>query len=198
MVKLKQSAIAALRPTQITVGMIEVADKAAKLAALEPGAREEFMREHVMPAVIGPQGTLYITDHHHLSRAALQAGVESGFFQIEADLSARTADEFWLEMDKNQWVHPLDQHGVRHYYHAIPRHLQDLIDDVYRSLAGYVRIAGGFDKTPTAFAEFVWADFFRRAVPLELVRADFQAAVKAAIPLAHGKHARDLPGYRDK
>jgi len=47
-------------------------------------------------------------------------------------------------------------HGVRHYYSAISHHLQDLVDDVYRSVAGYVRKAGGFDKTRTAFAEFVW------------------------------------------
>jgi hypothetical protein len=85
---------------------------------------------------------------------------------------------------------------VRHVYTALPAHLDQLRDDVYRSLAGYVRNAGGYDKTPAAFAEFVWADFFRRNVPVELVRSDFQTAVRAALPLAKGHRAKGLPGYR--
>jgi hypothetical protein len=68
-------------------------------------------------------------------------------------------DDFWTEMDRNLCVHPLDENGVRQNYSAIPQRLQDLVDDVYRSLAGYARNAGGFDKTPTAFAEFIWADY---------------------------------------
>ena len=73
---------------------------------------------------------------------------------------------------------------MRHYYAAIPDSLGKLLDDVYRSLAGYVRDAGGYDKTPTAFAEFVWADFFRRNIAIETVRADFQTAVRAGVSLA--------------
>ena len=137
----------------------------------------------------------YITDHHHLGRAALEAGVTTGFFTVEADLSACAQDDFWAEMDKRLWVHPLDEHGVRHYYAAVPNHLEKLIDDPYRSLAGYVRDAGGYTKTPTAFAEFVWADFFRRAIAVEDLSADFHAAVQRGIALAKGKLAVGLPGY---
>jgi hypothetical protein len=198
MPKITESPIAKLQPTQITVGMIEVADKVKQLRALKPSERVEFMRAHAMPAVIGLQGKVYITDHHHLGRAALEADVEAGFFEIEADLSSYGPEDFWKEMDKNLWVHPLDANGVRHYYGSIPQHLRDLVDDVYRSVAGYVRNAGGFDKTPTAFAEFVWADFFRRSVPVELVRSDFAAAVRMAMPLAHGQLAKGMPGFREK
>ena len=198
MPKIKESSIAKLMPTQITVGMIEVADKIKEIRALKPAELVEFMRAHAAPAVTGLQCGVYITDHHHLARAAFEAGVEMGFFEIEADLSHYDPDNFWKEMDKNLWVHPLDGNGVRHYYAAIPHRLQDLVDDVYRSLAGYVRNAGGFDKTPTAFAEFVWADFFRRSVPVELVRSDFAAAVRLAIPLAHGQLAKGIPGFREK
>jgi hypothetical protein len=113
---------------------------------------------------------------------SLEAGVKTGFFLTEADFSSRGMGDFWKQMDKNLWVHPLDQNGVRHNYSAIPAHLNELVDDIYRSVAGYVRDAGGYDKTPTAFAEFVWADFFRRSIPTELVHADFHAAVQTAVP----------------
>jgi hypothetical protein len=101
-------------------------------------------------------------------------------------------------MNENQWVHPLDENGVRHYYNTIPDGLGRLIDDVYRSLAGYVRDEGGYDKTPTAFAEFVWADFFRRNIAIETVRADFQTAVRAGVSLAHSKIAKNIPGFNAK
>jgi hypothetical protein len=196
MPKIHESAISTLHPTQLTVGMIEVQDKRTHLASLKPQDQQDFMQAHPMPAVIGPRGNLYITDHHHLGRAALEAGVVKGFFLVEADLSSRSLDDFWKEMNKNMWAHPLDENGVRHYYAAIPQHLEKLVDDAYRSLAGYVRNAGGFEKTPTAFAEFVWADFFRRSIPIEDVKADFQAAVRTALLLARGKLAKGLPGYR--
>jgi hypothetical protein len=81
------------------------------------------MQAHPMPAVKGPQGTFLITDHHHLARAALEAGVENGFFLTEADFSSHGMDDFWKRMDKNLRVHPLDQNGVRHNYALIPEHL---------------------------------------------------------------------------
>jgi hypothetical protein len=168
MPKLHESPIHDLRPTQLTVGMIEVQDKKTHLAAMTAADQTAFMQAHPIPAVMGPGGKLYITDHHHLGRAALEAGVVTGYFI------------------------------VRHYYASIPDHLEKLIDDPYRSLAGYVRNAGGYDKTPTAFAEFVWADFFRRHIPVEDLHANFQAAVQAAIPLAKSKFAKTLPGYNGK
>ncbi|MCO5398459.1 ParB-like protein [Ralstonia soli] len=198
MSKIHESPIHDLRPTQLTVGMIEVEDKKKHLMSLTQKEQQAFMQAHLIPAVLGPDGKLYITDHHHLGRAALEAGVATGYFEVEADLSAHHIDDFWKAMDKNCWVHPLDEHGVRHHYVAIPDKLKKLIDDPYRSLAGYVRNAGGYDKTPTAFAEFVWADFFRRAIPIEDLQADFHAAVQAALPVAHGRLASGLPGFKAK
>ncbi len=198
MAKIEESSLHQLHPTQLTVGMIVVKDKCAHLTALSPKHRGEFMREHAMPAVKGPGGRLYVTDHHHLGRAALEAGVATAFFQIDGDLSDCSSDDFWKQMEKNQWVHPLDQNGVRHYYTHIPDQLGGLIDDVYRSVAGYVRDAGGYDKVPEAFAEFVWADFFRRSIAIELVRENFHEAVTHAMKLAKSHRARNIPGYNGK
>ncbi|MDE2600673.1 MAG: hypothetical protein KGL40_13735 [Rhodocyclaceae bacterium] len=195
MTDVREVEIHQLRPTQLTVGMIEVRHKQAHLEKMKPQEQRDFMLAHPIPAVQGPDGKLFITDHHHLGRAALEARVESGFVAIEADLSSLAKPAFWAEMDKRRWVHPLDENGVRHYYTNIPHHLDALVDDLYRSLAGYVRDAGGYLKTPTAFAEFVWADFFRRNVAIEDVKGNFDDAVKHAIALAQSDIARPLPGY---
>ena len=198
MSKVQEAALKDLHPTQLTVGMIVVADKKKHLAALNAADRQAFLKAHPMPAVIGPQGRLYITDHHHLGRAAYDAAVATAYFEVEEDLSKCGVDTFWKEMNDNRWVHPLDEHGVRHVYSQIPDNLGKLGDDIYRSLAGYVRDAGGYDKTPTAFAEFVWADFFRRNIAIETVRADFQTAVRAGISLAQSKMAKNIPGFNAK
>ncbi|MFC4311915.1 ParB-like protein [Steroidobacter flavus] len=198
MAKIEESSLHKLHPTQLTVGMIVVKDKSARLKALSPKDQSEFMREHAMPAVIGPGGRLYVTDHHHLGRAALEAGLATAFFEIDGDLSDRNSGDFWKQMEKNHWVHPLDENGVRHYCTRIPDQLNGLVDDMYRSLAGYVRDAGGYEKVPEAFAEFVWADFFRRAIPIELVRENFKEAVAQALPLAKSHYARNIPGFTGK
>lgn len=198
MAKILQAALHGLLPTQLTVGMIEVRDKTRHLKDMKAADQQAFLEQHPMPVVVGPAGRHYITDHHHLGRAALEAGLHSAYFSVEADLSKLSGVEFWREMDRNRWVHPLDENGVRHHYAAIPGDLGRLVDDVYRSLAAYVRNAGGYDKTDKAFAEFIWADFFRRMIPVEDVRASFTAAVETAVPLAHSSAAEDLPGYRKK
>ena len=198
MPKTQEGALTDLHPTQLTVGFIVVQDKKRHLAALSAADQRSFMKDHPMPAVIGPQGRLYITDHHHLGRAAVEANVSTGFFLVEADLSKCNETSFWKEMNESQWVHPLDENGVRHFYSTIPDRLSKLVDDIYRSLAGYVRDAHGYDKTPTAFAEFIWADFFRRNIPIETVRSDFHTAVQAGISLAQSRWAKHIPGYNAK
>ncbi len=67
---------------------------------------------------------------------------------------------------------------------------------MYRSIAGYVRDAGGYDKVPEAFAEVVWADFFRRAVQSSSSGRTFTRQLRrpswlrrAAMP------KRNIPGF---
>jgi hypothetical protein len=196
--KIQEAALQDLHPTQLTVGMIVVHDKRKHLEGMSSADRQKWMKDHPMPAVVGPKGKLYITDHHHLGRAALEAKVATGFILVEADFSKCTMEAFWKEMNESLWVHPLDENGVRHCYSMIPDKLDKLVDDVYRSIAGYVRDADGYDKTAEAFVEFIWADFFRRNIAIETVRSDFQTAVQAGITLAQSKWAKNIPGYNHK
>jgi hypothetical protein len=195
MAKLHEVEIHRLRPTQITVGLIEVHDKRDKLLSLKKNERQEFLQAHPIPAVWGPDDKLYITDHHHLGRACSEAEVDTGFFLVEDDFSQVPIAQFWPKMAAAQWVHPIDQVGKPRPFEDIPNHLEKLIDDPYRSLAGYVRDAGGFTKTPTAFAEFLWADFFRPRVTIGPTRTEFEQCVAAALKLARSSEAAHLPGY---
>jgi hypothetical protein len=185
-----------LRPTQITIGFIEVSVKRKELEALKKHQQRDFLAAHMIPAVYGPDERVYITDHHHLARAALEAGIESGFFLIEADMAQLEPSAFWREMGEKRWAHPIDEHGQRQPFTAIPKHCEELRDDVYRSLAGFVRTAGGYEKTPTAFCEFAWADFFRHRIVIGPTHEDFMRAVDEALALARSAAARNLPGYR--
>jgi hypothetical protein len=196
--KLHEVEIHRLRPTQITVGLIEVHDKRAKLEAMKGHEQRDFLAAHPIPAVWGPDGKLYITDHHHLGRAASEAGVDTGFFWIEGDFSNLPIAQFWPKMNDAKWVHPIDQHGQLCGFEMIPDHLEKLRDDPYRSLAGYVRNAGAYDKTPAAFAEFLWADFFRPRVTIGPSRTDFNGSVDTAVKLATTPAAAHLPGFKGK
>jgi hypothetical protein len=99
-------------------------------------------------------------------------------------------------MSAAKWAHPIDQYGKPCPFERIPDRLENLIDDPYRSLAGYVRDAGGYDKSATAFCEFQWADFFRPRVTIGASRDDFNRAVTLALKLASSPEAAGLPGYK--
>ena len=188
-------ALKSLRPTQMTVGYSEVLLKRQQWRALDKGKRAQFIAEHRLPAVVGPKGKHYIVDHHHLARALLEERVGRAHLVVWADLSALAKDEFWLVMDHRQWVHSYDARGRREPFSAIPKGLESLTDDPYRSLAAAVRMAGGFPKDQTPFAEFLWADFFRRRVPPSQLRGDPDSALAAAMQVVHAKAAMHLPGW---
>jgi hypothetical protein len=175
--------------------MFEVQDKRKRLRHFDHDERQAYLRDHPIPAVLGPEGGLYITDHHHLGRALHDEEIEHGFFLVEADYSKLENQDFWLRMAARKWAHPVDPGGQRCSLQLIPKHLKALLDDPYRSLAGYVREAGGYEKTPTAFAEFTWADFFRSQIELDGTREQFDAAVIKAVRLAQTPAARGLPGF---
>ena len=197
MAELHECNVDGLHPTQITVGMIEVAEKRERLAAMGHHERKEFLKAHAIPAVIGPNGEMYLTDHHHLARALSDGGHDKGFFMVEADLSACNLADFWKTMGERQWVHPIDQHGRLQAISDLPLRIGGLVDDPYRSLAGFVREAGGFGKTLAAFEEFQWATFFRSRIALGAHpdRSAFEAALAQALALAHTPAAKALPGY---
>lgn len=85
--------------------------------------------------------------------------------------SGRDDEEaFWRAMRRDGCLWPHDEAGGVVAWQDLPRALPlsvaGLKDDPYRSLAGMVRRAGGFEKSARPFAEFVWADHLRGRVQL--------------------------------
>lgn len=184
-----------LRPTQMTVGYREVAAKRAAWDALSEGARKRFLDGHVVPTVLGPKQRHFVVDHHHLARALADDGHDTILVGQLADLSDLEKSEFCNIMDHRRWVYPYDGNGQRQPFEAIPKLVTALVDDPWRSLAGAVRQAGGYAKENEPFAEFLWADFLRHRLDAALLASDFDAALAAALKLAHKAEAAHLPGW---
>ena len=187
--------IAALRPTQMTVGMHEVTEKRRHWRERVDRDGSEFLGRHMIPVLLGPKQRHYVIDHHHLARALAEEGVKNILVTVVADLHMLQKSSFWVVLDNRGWCHPYDANGRRRDFDDIPTTISALVDDPYRSLAGQLRLAGGFAKDTTPFSEFIWADFLRRRVSLRQVKADFSAAVETAVELAKTKDADYLPGW---
>jgi len=183
-------AVADLRPTQMTVGMREVQEKRKTWRDKEADGGA-YLGKHLIPVLLGPKRRSYVIDHHHLTRALLEEGVEHVATTVVADLSMLDRDAFWVFADNRGWCHPYDEEGRRRPFDDIPRSLKGLKDDPFRSLAGELRRAGGFAKETTPFSEFLWADFLRRRMKAAEVRQDFAAALR----LARSPKAGYLPGW---
>jgi hypothetical protein len=186
-----------LRPTQMTVGYAEVQVKKMHWKHLKNKERKDFLSEHWFPGVLGPKARHYIIDHHHLGMALLEEEVEHTHLIVLKDFSLLDDDEFWTVMEHHQWAHPYDEQGKRQNLSDIPKKITKLTDDPYRSLAGFARRAGACVKDSTPFAEFLWADFFRRRIKLSMLEKQPEAALKKALALAHSPSAAHLPGWSE-
>ncbi len=185
---------AKLRPTQVSVGMAEVAAKRAQWRSLHKKKRKELLATHWFPGVLGPKSKVYIIDHHHLGLALLEEGVHTVPVMVQSNFCWLEPTVFWRTMEFNRWAHPYDAHGQRTGYETIPASLADLVDDPYRTLAARVRLAGGCAKDATPYAEFLWADFYRHQLKLDNGKIGAKL-LQQALLLAHGHEAAYLPGW---
>ncbi len=188
-------AIADLRPTQMTIGFAEVADKRAQWHGRLEKDGPDFLGSHMIPVVIGPKNVPWMIDHHHLTRALLEEGVEHVLVSVVARLNHLDQRTFLTFMDSRNWLHPFNANGQRGDYGDIPKTIVKLKDDPYRSLAGAVRRLGGYAKTDVPYSEFLWADFFRHRIDAALLKDDFGRAAAKALKLAHRAQASYLPGF---
>jgi hypothetical protein len=184
-----------LRPTQITVGMREVRAKQKEWREKKVKKGGEFLGRHMIPVILGPNGRYYVIDHHHLARALHEEGVKDVLVTVIANLGMVDRDAFWINLDNRGWMHPFDDKGRRRDYGDLPKSIDGLVDDPFRSLAGELRKIGGFAKDTTPFSEFLWADFLRRRVKRKLVETDFDRALEAALAFAKSQDTIYLPGW---
>ncbi len=187
--------IAELRPTQITAGFREVAEKRREWSGVAKSKRAVFLARHMIPVLLGPKGRSYVIDHHHLVLALHQEKCESIQVNVVADLSSLDKDAFWVFADNRDWCHPYDAEGRRVGFARIPKSVAALADDPFRSLSGALRRAGGYAKETVPFAEFMWADALRRRMSRNAVEVSFAGTLVQALEFAKSREAKYLPGW---
>jgi len=92
----KPTAIEDLRPTQITVGMREVAMKQREWRQEHGTNSAEFLGRHMIPVVIGPKNRPYVIDHHDLALALHREGVKHILTTTVSAMSHLPKDAFWV------------------------------------------------------------------------------------------------------
>jgi hypothetical protein len=187
--------IVELRPTQITVGLREVTAKRKEWRDKGGIKGADFLGTHMIPVVIGPKARYYIIDHHHLALALKGEGVEHVLVNVIADLKRLEPDAFWFVMDNRTWMYAYDEKGRRRDHTDLPKSLDEMITDPFRSFAGELRQLGGYSKETVPYSEFLWADFLRRRLKLKDVEKNFNGALEVALKLAKSDDADYLPGW---
>ena len=186
-----------LRPTQECIGLLEVEAKAAKIKDLSHSARAQFMEDNPVPVVLGYHNHFFIIDHHHLARAMLLAGHHHILIKVIEDLSHQDGNKFWKNLHQQGYIYLKNSKGEDISPEDLPKKVSALKDDPYRSLAGFVRKAGGYTKNPTPFSEFKWAEFFRHKIVFANTKKGLEKALPEAIQLAESPAAKKLPGFKD-
>lgn len=186
--------INSLRPTQITVGLIEVQERRNHWDELGDN-KATYLGQHMIPAIIGPKRRPYVIDHHHLARALHDEGQKSVLVQPIAVLDGLSQEHFWRFLDNQGWLHPFNERGERQPYSAIPKKISQLTDDPFRSLAGAVRKAGGYAKDSRPFTEFIWADYFRKQFRARDIRHHWKRTLEEAVTLSRQHDAHFMPGW---
>jgi hypothetical protein len=157
-----------------------------------------FLDRRPIPSVLGPEGQLYIIDHHHLGLALWQAEVDAAVVRIVEDLSSLPKPVFWTRMEAAGRLYPFDEAGQRVRPSRLPKALPALREDPFRDLAWSVREAGGFKKCSEPYAEFRWAAYFRQHIAARTLDRNYDLAVEKAVKLCRAKEAKRLPGYVDR
>lgn len=192
-------AVLTLRPTQFAIGMLEVDEKISEAKSLSKKDLKKYVKANRVPVVISPDGELYVVDRHHFLSVCYHINVKKVYIDVVKDFSKTTLTypKFWKWMESHRSMYPFCQFGEgprKALY--LPRDIRSLSDDPYRSLAWFVRKAGAFENSEKNFAEFQWANFFRKHGLLDKRgTAGMPQALIEAVKLAQSKSASRLPGF---
>ena len=194
----KTQKILDLKPTQFAVGMLEVDEKIKAVKAMTKKELKAFKHDTV-PVVRGPDKQLYVVDKHHYLSVCYHLGIKKVDVEVVKDVSKKRMNfrKFWDWMRKTRNSYPYCQfgEGPRNELY-LPEDVRGMADDPYRSIAWFVRKAGGFDNSEKNFAEFAWANFFREKKLLDTEgKKGFEKALLKAVELAQSKEASNLPGF---
>ncbi|TND52111.1 chromosome partitioning protein ParB [Aeromonas veronii] len=190
--------IDALHPTQGGVGQIQVDETQATLAGMSAKQLDKLMKKKEIPVVIAPDGSYWLVDRHHLTKALWQQGVKDARVKVIGRLQDKA--NFWSQMQNNHWAWLKDEKGQPLTPEQLPTRIDKLPDYPYRTLAGLLQNAGYFRKDKQVyFVEFAWASWLGKQMQwMPVDRDNLAARLQQAKRLACGSDAKDLPGYPGK
>lgn len=142
-----------LHPTQSAVGMGAASCKAGKITAkAKAGKLNDYLLEDSrwVPLVRGPGGKFYLTDHHHLSTAVLNAAIPEQqkklYGYLLKDWSKDKEDVFWAKMEQEHLTWLKSPEGKAITPKELPAKIHKLQDDPLRTLSAWVRGSCGYVK----------------------------------------------------
>ncbi len=197
-----------LRPTQPNVGVMKVQCNYYKFTQKSADQMEKYLNEydHHIPAIIGPDGNFYLTDHHHISAGLLltqQQGQQTSwhlridvlktFYNSAQKVSDEDMIKFWQYMVDSNFAYLYDN-GQPITWKQLPPSLATMTDDPYRTQAGLQKENSlqGFIKpanNPMFFLEFRWGNLMRSNQILGIRPAD--------IPVCKLSAAADKLWYKE-
>lgn len=185
-----------LHPTQGAIGYVQVEVKKSSYRGLDSEKRRSFAEEQSITVVLRPSGIRHVIDHHHWARAWFDMGFPEAPTRIREDFSALTDKQFVETMLERGWFHAFDEHGKQFNIADLPRSIASMPDDVFQSVAAFIRIAGVFENPGEFNAKFAWADFFRQRVATRPATVDgFAVMLADAFAASRLPEAKALPGY---
>ena len=187
--------LADLRPTQFGVGLLQVMHEKKQLAKESSSKLQKTVLRKRIAVVIGPDGQFWLVDRHHLSRALWELDERKAPVSVVGRVER--ADRFWPTMVESHWAWLYDERGRPRAPDELPRHIKDLPDDEYRSLAGFAEDAHLFTKSGQVFfIEFAWARYFGEQLGWAKVsEKTLEKRLDEARRVACLPQAVSLPGY---
>lgn len=196
---LVEVALAELQPTQLCVGLAEVHSRRDDFRRENSAERRGYLKEKPVPLVRSGDGGLWMVDRHHRLRALIELDATAttfGYVVLQLDQSHR--DDVLAALQERGWLYLFDGRGRGPLAPTVlPRRLEDLQDDPYRSLVWKLKREGVIAPAPLIpFHEFRWGAWLRsrRLPPFSSRRLD--AALPVARALARSSSASQLAGWQ--
>lgn len=123
--------------------------------------------------VVGPGGTLYLTDGHHTLTSFAETpdgGLDLHVrLRVLGNLSALDEQQFWAKMIENKWTWLRGPEGDAVTPEQLPKNvgLANFRNDNYRSVLYFGRDIG-YASGSLPFQEFYWGSWVRDAKPVDL------------------------------
>ncbi|MGK5013539.1 ParB/Srx family N-terminal domain-containing protein [Janthinobacterium sp. MDB2-8] len=156
--------------------------------------------------VIGPRGSVYLTDGHHTFSTFWEADGGRNhplkvWVKVSDNFSALSVAAFWARMreENKVWLKNGRNQAITPQQLPAAIGLRALGDDPYRSLVYFTReVAYAPPAQATEFLEFYWADWLRQQAGVDLARTDrgdvasYLATIQTASAAMAGLKATDI------